>query len=99
VARFEEVLFIAPRPAEPFASLTRAVHERWPELPPYGGEFEDVVPHVTLAIGPEPAGLAAAVESRLPIATSAAELLLLVRGRGGEWSPHSRFALGPTERP
>jgi 2'-5' RNA ligase len=94
LGRFEQVLFIAPRPADPFVALTRAVHERWPEHPPYGSEFESIVPHVTVASGPEPEGLASAVESRLPIETEALELWLLTPRPHGAWATRNRFALG-----
>ncbi|HEY4426803.1 MAG TPA: 2'-5' RNA ligase family protein [Solirubrobacteraceae bacterium] len=94
LGRFEQVLFMAPRPADPFVALTRAVHEHWPEHPPYGGEFETVIPHVTLASGPEPEGLASAVESRLPIETEALELWLLTPRSHGAWATRNRFALG-----
>ncbi|NUP83938.1 MAG: 2'-5' RNA ligase family protein, partial [Nonomuraea sp.] len=46
---FPGVLYLAPEPAEPFRELTTAVAERWPEAPPYGGAFPDVVPHLTVA--------------------------------------------------
>jgi 2'-5' RNA ligase len=94
VGRFAEVLFIAPQPAEPFVALTNAVHARWPEHPPYAGEFEDVVPHVTVASGPEPAGLASAVEAALPIKATALELWLLTQRTRGGWVARNRFALG-----
>jgi len=32
----------------PFAALTRALVEAFPQCPPYGGTFPDPVPHVTL---------------------------------------------------
>ena len=94
VRRFPEVLFIAPEPAEPFVALTHAVHERWPEHPPYRGEFEDVVPHLTIASGPEPAGLAGAVEAKLPIPAAAVELWLLTEEPDRSWAVRNRFALG-----
>lgn len=95
VGRFVDVLFIAPQPAEPFVALTEAVHARWPEHPPYRGEFDSVVPHVTVASGPEPAGLAGAIEATLPIRTEALELWLLTPQAGGAWAARNRFALGP----
>jgi 2'-5' RNA ligase len=95
VGRFADVLFIAPRPADPFVALTEAVHARWPEHPPYRGEFEDVVPHVTVASRPEPAGLASAIEATLPIQAAALELWLLTQQADGAWATRKRFALGP----
>jgi 2'-5' RNA ligase len=93
--RFADVLFLAPQPPEPFVALTRAVHARWPQHPPYRGEFENIVPHVTIASGPEPAGLADATEAALPIHTAALELWLLTPQRSGAWATRNRFVLGP----
>jgi len=98
LGRFDEVLYIAPRPAEPFVALTEAVHARWPQHPPYAGEFETVIPHVTIATGPEPAGLAGAVEAHLPITTVADELWLLTPRAGGAWSRRAQFVLGGEAR-
>jgi len=48
-ARFTGLLYLRPEPSEPFAALTEALLEAFPDYPPYGGEFHDVVPHVTVA--------------------------------------------------
>ncbi len=47
--RFPAVLYLAPSPAEPFKALTQAVVERYPDYPPYGGEYAEVTPHLTIA--------------------------------------------------
>jgi len=49
-----EVLWLAPRPDEPFRALTRAVSAAFPGYLPYGGAYDEVVPHLT--IGDRPAG-------------------------------------------
>lgn len=92
VDRFPSVLFLAPAPADRFIELTRAVHASWPSHPPYGGAFDAIVPHVTLALGEEPTGLAAAVEPALPVNAVARDLVLLER-RHGTWTERSRFAV------
>ena len=45
----EDVLWLDPNPAEPFRRLTEAVGAAFPECPPYGGAFDEVVPHLTVA--------------------------------------------------
>jgi 2'-5' RNA ligase len=95
IGRFPDVLYLAPRPAEPFVAMTQQVHARWPEHPPYRGEFESVIPHVTVASGSEPDGLAGAVEAALPIHADALELQLLTPMSGGAWATRSRFLLAP----
>ncbi|THD82629.1 MAG: 2'-5' RNA ligase family protein [Phenylobacterium sp.] len=51
VGRFPEVLWIAPEPAEAILALVAAIVGAFPEFPPYGGQFETVIPHVTVAHG------------------------------------------------
>ncbi len=50
----QEVVWLAPQPAEPFRALTRAVSAAFPEYPSYGGGYDDIVPHLT--VGYRPAG-------------------------------------------
>jgi hypothetical protein len=50
----QEVVWLAPQPAEPFRALIRAVSAAFPDYPPYGGGYDDVVPHLT--VGHRPAG-------------------------------------------
>ena len=50
-ARFPGVAYLEPESADGFQALTAAIAERWPEAPPYGGAFDDVVPHLTVAHG------------------------------------------------
>lgn len=38
---------VAPEPAAPFAALTQALWDAFPQCPPYAGEY-DAAPHVTL---------------------------------------------------
>jgi 2'-5' RNA ligase len=51
IGRFPEVLWIAPEPDEPLLALVRAIAVAFPDYPPYGGQFETVIPHVTVAHG------------------------------------------------
>lgn len=44
-----EVVYLAPNPAAPFIDLTTRLQEIFPDFKPYGGEFDSVVPHVTLS--------------------------------------------------
>jgi 2'-5' RNA ligase len=44
----DRVVWLAPEPAGPFRALTEAVCARFPDYPPYGGEYPDHTPHLTL---------------------------------------------------
>lgn len=94
VERFPDVLYLAPEPAEPFVAMTEALWRRFPEYPPYGGAFADIVPHVTLSLGREPAGLAEHVLERLPVRDRVEDVELRMEDTAGEWGIAERFALG-----
>lgn len=53
IGRFPNVLWLAPEPAQPFIDLTERLAVAFPDHPPYEGAHADIVPHLTLAIGPE----------------------------------------------
>ena len=97
-ARFESVLYLVPSPAEPFVRLTETVVRAYPDYPPYGGAFDAVVPHLTVAEG-DPATLDEAeheILGSLPIATRAAEVELLVELEpdSARWEARAAFPLG-----
>lgn len=62
VRRFPTTAYLAPEPAEPFVSLTESLVRSFPAYPPFGGEFETVIPHLTVAHGSETEAEAAALE-------------------------------------
>jgi 2'-5' RNA ligase len=96
VGRFPGVLYLAAQPGEPFAALTTACVRRWPEHPPYGGAYDELVAHLTLAEGPEPAGLADRAAAALPLDAVADEVWLMTRGRTRGWRRRAAIALrGP----
>jgi len=95
IGRFPGVVYVAPEPAAPFIALTEACVRRWPEHPPFGGRFAEVVPHLTLQEGPEPAGLAERVAMALPIRARASELWLMTQGRRGRWTRRLALPMGP----
>jgi 2'-5' RNA ligase len=94
VERFPGVAYLAPQPAEPFRALTDAIVARWPESPAYEGAYDEVIPHLTLVEGPEPAGLVERVEQLLPVAAEAKEVWLVQPRFGRRWAIRGRFALG-----
>ena len=51
--RFPNVLWLGPQPDQPFIDLTERLAAVFPDHPPYEGAHADIVPHLTLAIGPE----------------------------------------------
>lgn len=96
-ARWPEILYLEPEPAEPFFALTRALEHEWPDYPPYGGAHETIVPHLTVAESPDPAVLdrvAASVQPQLPLTTRVREAAVFVEDNEGRWHEDSRVPLG-----
>ena len=99
------VLYLASEPDAPFREITRAIWDRHPQTPPYGGEFADTVPHLTVAqmggreqLAPVAEAFTQACEGKLPIRANAAEVALM-ENRSGRWQVRSVFALADCERP
>jgi hypothetical protein len=98
--RFPDVLYLQPEPDSPLRTLTDAVAARWPEAPPYGGRFADVLPHLTVAQGQEPAvldSIEADMADGLPIATRVSAVRLHIYS-GGRWREEQAFPLGSASR-
>jgi 2'-5' RNA ligase len=96
-ARFPEVLYLDPEPAEPFLALTAAIEAEWPEHPPYEGAFDVVIPHLTVAESEDSALLdriSADVEPHLPVETRVHEASLFVEDDTGRWHERDRQPLG-----
>jgi 2'-5' RNA ligase len=94
--RFDETLWLDPQPADPIRRLIDAVVARWPDYPPYGGQFAVVVPHLTVADGFGPDTLQHVVddlEPQLPRTTRVPELTLM-HCASGRWSVDSRYPFG-----
>lgn len=53
VGRWPEVVFLHPAPAEPFIRLTESLTTEFPGFKPYDGQFDSIVPHLTVAFGPD----------------------------------------------
>lgn len=95
----EQVLFLAPSPADPFVALTTAVAAAFPDHPPYGGAHADIVPHLTIGHDAPVDILRAAeadVRPRLPLTAEIATVdLWQGRDELGSWQRVDVLALGP----
>ena len=96
--RFEHTVFLVPEPARPFAELTRQVHERFPDCPPYRGAHGTVLnPHLTVLTCADEKALDRAeqdVRMSLPLRAHVRELWLMVEDEHGGWRHHRSFPLG-----
>jgi 2'-5' RNA ligase len=77
--------YLSPEPAGRLSRLTHALHQLFPEYPPYEGRYDLVVPHLTI---PEQA----TVDS-LPIQAHARTATLL-HHEDGEWTELATYPFG-----
>jgi 2'-5' RNA ligase len=88
VGRFPATAYLAPEPPEPFIALTKALVHRFPEFPPFRGEHESIVPHLTVANGDASEAAVAATElegvirSKGPISSFCSSVSLLENSSG-----------------
>jgi 2'-5' RNA ligase len=89
----DDVVWLAPEPDGPFRALTAEVLRRFPDHPPYGGQFADPIPHLTigstrLGTYPDLRNAGDAVAKRLPVAV-AVDRMLLIAGTDAPGSWHT----------
>jgi 2'-5' RNA ligase len=96
--RFPVALYLAPDPDGSFSALTDRIFEAFPDYPPFGGKFDTVVPHVTVAHGDEPQLCEIEVELRIRLpgagVCARCEQLLLIENSTGRWETMQTFSLG-----
>ena len=98
VESFAEAIYLRPFPDEWFRQLTQRLVVAFPDCPPYGGAYPDVIPHLTVAqtSGGEAhatllLSIEAAIASSLPIACEVTALSLFISDKSGEWTLAQRF--------
>jgi 2'-5' RNA ligase len=94
----DEVLYAVPEPQDRFRRLTECVVAKWPQCPPYGGEFDEVVPHLTVGQTEQRDALRQAeadVAAGLPV-RQRVEAVHLMTGtaEAASWSVVRAFTLG-----
>lgn len=98
VGRFPATTYLAPEPAAHFIDLTKRLAAAFPEFPPFGGEFDTIIPHLTVAHGVASEAdvaqteLTAAMASGGPIQSSC-DAVILIENSTGCWKPMHTFAL------
>lgn len=99
----DAVLWLAPDDPGPFRALTRRVAAAFPQFPPYGGQFDGSVPHLTVGNGHPRSELLAVEESvkaQLPVSGRARSVSLLTeQSSGGQWARAASFPLGEQGTP
>jgi 2'-5' RNA ligase len=91
----EQVLWLAPDDPQPYIELTRAAISAFPEYPPYGDQFDEITPHLTVADGANVEAMRDAARNlggRLPMTARADGVTLMTQAQpGGAWSRAVHF--------
>jgi 2'-5' RNA ligase len=94
------VVYLEPSASERLRAMTERLQENFPDFHPYGGEFDSIVPHVTLSQHGSFADrrmLAKRATAFLPLNVPASHVWLMSNDNvGGAWSVLEIFSLGTT---
>jgi 2'-5' RNA ligase len=99
IARFPQTTYLAPEPPDTFAAMTAALVREFPDYPPYGGRFGQVIPHLTVADQSEAFAsiaereLAAELRRRGVVRATCRAVELFENSHNGYWEPYESFAL------
>jgi hypothetical protein len=97
----DTVLSLRPDPAEAFVAMTEALAAEFPDHPPYGGAFDEIIPHLTAAMSTDLAlldRLEAELRNGLPLHARVEAAGLFVRTPDG-WRLHTRLELATDGAP
>jgi 2'-5' RNA ligase len=99
VQRFPDTLYLMPEPAEPFRQLTEMIVAHFPDRPPYGGAFAEIIPHLTIAQGDDlldldkiEADFRKATMDRLPF-LARVNTVAWMDNASGDWEVRAQFPL------
>jgi 2'-5' RNA ligase len=97
------VLWLGPEDPTPFANLTSAVFAEFPNFPPFEGQFDEVVPHLTVGFDCPVSAMRRAEQQilqDLPVLGRAAAVTLIGEmPPNGRWGALASFPLGFSSRP
>jgi 2'-5' RNA ligase superfamily len=92
----DSIIYLAPSPAEPFVELTNKLWSAFPEFPPFGGQFDSVIPHMSVGgadLGATKETVTEQLAGALPIGATARHVTLLIEDRDG-WTLGGKMPLG-----
>lgn len=100
-ARFPATAYVAPEPPGPFVRMNEALVEAFPDFQPYGGEHQEIVPHLTVADGNASEATEATAELQARLDASGAvradcTSVVLIENSTGRWEELHVFHLART---
>ena len=90
------VVYLQPEPEDEFNRITEAIVAAFPDYPPYGGAFDELIPHATI-VETDPdtdleAEIRGAIGPQLPIRETAAEVGIMAN-RDQRWEIEATVSL------
>ena len=88
VRRFPRSAYLHPHPSDVFVDLIERLLRQWPAYPPFGGAFDTIIPHLTVAQPADRAVLDSVervLTPKLPIHCRATAASLLCSDESGWW--------------
>lgn len=102
IGRFprDGVLYLKVQNNGPLRTLMQAIHRAFPETPPYGGKFLEVIPHLTIATAENDFQLDqleqevhARLEAHLPLSAEVQSVVVAQEDLIGVWSTVAELSL------
>jgi 2'-5' RNA ligase len=99
IGRFPRTTYLMPEPPVAFVAITAALAREFPGYPPYGGQFSQVIPHLTVADQSEEFAsvaeheLAGELERRGGVNATCSAVELFENSSEGYWRRFESFAL------
>ena len=100
IRNFPATLWLTPEPSDPFKALTEELGSCYPDAQPYGGGYDEIIPHLTVADRKNADELAEitrefrkVASQFLPIESLAEEVTLMTR-QEGFWKKITYLTLG-----
>jgi 2'-5' RNA ligase len=101
IGEFPGVVYAVPEPDGELKEWIAGLWERFPDFPPYGGQFADLVPHATLGTWHDPRRQEELVargreltRGMLPLTCVIEDVALLEEHAPDRWRELRRFRLG-----
>lgn len=94
------VLSLDPEPPQRFVAMTEALVAEFPQYPPYGGAFDEIIPHLTVAMSTD-RGLLEGIAAELgePSLEAAVEEAWLYANAPEGWRLRARLPLATASAP
>lgn len=102
IGRFPGIVYLTPEPSKPFEELTARIASEFPDFPPYEGQYQSVIPHLTVCSGDEAQAADAETQLRARLDERGAVLcrcnsLSVFENSSGRWKEMGAIELGACE--